>query len=224
MNLNNVGKYLIYALGELLLIIVGILIAVNINERQSIKSDNVLRCQYLEELTFSIVHDIKDVKENIGLFEERNPKIKELLEAIEKKKLLEVDSIYDKINTLNMYVYFVQQSKSKIEELKYSNVNLIANRQLKNRILLYQESKVMPLLKQENRFFKIHDKVQDYFDSKFHEIDLKELQNDKHFILVTAQKYNVSEGMKAIYVHLLEELNELKELIDLELSDKCDLE
>lgn len=193
-NLNNIGKYFIYALGEILLIIIGILIAVNINERQTSKKDNILRCQYLEELKFSIIHDIEDVEENIDLFEKRNPKIKELLEAIENHNLLEIDSTLDKINILGQYVYFVQQSKSKIEELKYSNVNLITNRSLKNRILLYQESKVMPLLRQEKRFFKIHEKVEDYFDSKFNRIDFKELQDDKHFISVATQNMMLAMG------------------------------
>ncbi len=221
-NLGRIGRYLIYALGEILLIIIGILIAVNINERQTNKKNNILRCQYLEELSFSIVHDMKDVEENIDLFEERNNKIKKLLDAIKNNYLLELDSISDKINTLNGYVYFVQQSKSKIEELKYSNINLITNRSLKNKILFYQESKVMPLLRQEKRFFNIHEKVQNYFDNKFYNVDLKELEKDRQFFSIASQKYDVSEGMKSNYEFLLKDLNELKELISLELMTKCD--
>lgn len=114
-NLNKIGKYLLYAIGEILLIIIGILIAVSINERQTTKKENILRCQYLEELNFAINLDVEDAKENIGIFEERNPKIKELIVAIENQNLSEVDSIYDKINTLQRYVYFVQQSKPKIK-------------------------------------------------------------------------------------------------------------
>lgn len=220
-NLSDIRKYFIYALGEILLIIIGILIAVSINEWQNLKKDNILRCQYLEELRFSIAQDIEDVKGNIGLFEKRNPKIKEVLEAIDQQKLSEVDSVFDKIDALKRYVFFVQQSKSKIEELKYSSVNLITNRSLKNRILLYQESKVMPLLRIEKRFFKVHDKVDDYFDSKFNEIDLKELQDDKHFILVASQKLKVSQVMKKNYEFLLHELNEIEALISQELNEKC---
>jgi len=79
----------------------------------------------------------------------------------------------------------------------------------------------MPLLRLEERFFKIHEKVENYFDDNFYDIDLKELHNDKHFISVAAQKYNISEGMKRNYKNLLTELVELKKLINLETTNKC---
>ena len=119
------------------------------------------------------------------------------------------------------YVYFVQQSKSNIEELKYSNVNLIDNRNLKNEVLLYEQSKVMPLLRNENLFFRNHDKVVEYFESKLSKVDLEELQTDEHFIYVASQKLHSSESMKSNYEHFLNDLNDLKALIDIELNNKC---
>lgn len=119
------------------------------------------------------------------------------------------------------YVYFVQQSKSNIEELKYSNVNLIESRTLKNEVLLYQESKIMPLLRNEKLFFRKHDKVVEYFESKLSKVDLVDLQTDEHFIYIASQKLHSSESIKSNYEYFLKDLNELRVLINNELSDKC---
>jgi hypothetical protein len=63
--------------------------------------------------------------------------------------------------------------------------------------------------------------VDHYFDSKFNELDLRELQDDKHFILVASQKLKVSQVMKKNYEFLLNELNEIDALISRELNEKC---
>lgn len=220
-NVPKIGKYLLYAVGEIGLIIIGILIAVNVNERQTEKQNQILRCHYLKELKFAIVHDIKDVEINLDAFKIWNPKIKELLIALDQQDLANLDSIDDKVNTLDDYVTFLQQSKSKIEELKYAPVNLIQNRALKHKLLIYQDTKISFLLEQQRRFNQHNEKVEDYFLQKKNFTSL-ELEKDEYFYQLTHMKHEKHEVMKAHYEGLLQELLELMELIETELGNSCE--
>ena len=103
---NKLGKYLIYALGEIVLVVIGILLAISINERVQNSKDNRLRCQYLNELKFVFDYDIKDVEENIHAFEVWNPKMGKLIVAHQENNITQLDSIKDKINTVKEYIFF----------------------------------------------------------------------------------------------------------------------
>lgn len=47
---NKLSKYLIYALGEIILIIIGIHIALTINQKNADKNNNKIRDQYIIQL------------------------------------------------------------------------------------------------------------------------------------------------------------------------------
>jgi hypothetical protein len=221
------SKYMIYAIGEIFLVVIGILLAIYINERLTENKTNKLRCVYLDELKFTFEYDIKDVEENIAAFEKWNPKLEELLSALENKNLNDMDSVIDKMNAASKYIYFNQRSKSKLEELKYSNTNLIKNRNLKNRILLYQDSEVSALLNAEKRYNLIDQELRQYFSMNLiqniiqNEIKSEELESNKQFFSIIYQKYNANAGMKTNYKKLLKEQYEISEMIESEINENC---
>ena len=51
---NRFGKYLAYAIGEIVLVVIGILLAVYINERITELKNNEVRNVYLDELKYTI--------------------------------------------------------------------------------------------------------------------------------------------------------------------------
>lgn len=218
----SILKYFAYAIGEIALIIIGILFAVNIGERITNKKNDTLRCQYLEELKFTFEYDIKDVEENITAFNKWNPKLKELLIAIQNKNLTKLDSVGDKIHTAREFIFFGQRSKTKIEELKYSNINLIEDRDLKNKILLYQDNEVMFLRNIERRYNLVDEERRQYFSKNiFRDFKLDQLENDKQFFSIILQKYNANKGMERNYKNLLKEQYEIEKLINSELEKVC---
>lgn len=219
-NMDKIGKYLLYAFGEIILIILGILIAVNINEWQSNKKDNVLRCHYIDELQFAINHDIEDVESNISAYNDRIPEIKIFIDAASEKRLSQLDSLTEIVNTIGEYVFFVQQSKSKLEELKYAKINLILNRDLKNKLMYYQDSEVAFILDQEFRMNKIDDEIDKYFISNNGFLNIKDLEADVYFQSLALQKLNFSRGMLKSYQRLNKELLEIQEMIKIE-QEKC---
>ena len=152
MSENKIGKYFKYAIGEIILVVIGILLAVYINEQITENRNNIVRCKYLEELKFTLEYDIEDIEENISGLEKWNPKLEKLISAIQNRQLADLDSLKDKIGTAAQFIFFVQRSKSKIEELKYSNIDLLTDRSLKNKILLYQDNEISSLREIERRY------------------------------------------------------------------------
>jgi len=229
MDKQKIGKYFIYALGEILLIIIGILIAVKINDSVQSKQDSKLRCIYLNELLYTFDYDIKDVNENISAFEKWNPRIYEVLDTLHRKGNLEsIDSLYHKLGTAREFIFFGQRSKSKIEELKYSTINLIENRELKNKILLYQDDNIMFLRNIEVRYDQIGEDIRKYYSKHFRghsaaakPLNLKALGNDNLYFSLLSQKLGMNNNLMGHYQRLNEVQMDIRKLIIEEIEKKC---
>ncbi|NND07460.1 MAG: hypothetical protein HKN87_13870 [Saprospiraceae bacterium] len=61
---NKFSKYLIYALGEILLVVIGILIALQINNWNQIKNDKIMIGDYLFEIIEDLNNDIESYQHN----------------------------------------------------------------------------------------------------------------------------------------------------------------
>lgn len=227
----TLGKYFLYAIGEILLITIGVLIAVKINQSQENKRHVQLRCQYLEELNYTFDFDIKDIEENVsGLDSYWIPQIKEVLNAIEKKELAKLDSLEIKLNIISKFLWFGQRSKTKMEELKFSPVDLIGNRELKNKILLYQDEQIMFLKVIEKKYDALNEQIRKYYAENFVGYayynnvvpnDLVALEKDKLFFSLTYQKLIFSDWLNSTYKKILEEQYEIKKLIENEIEKNC---
>jgi sensor domain CHASE-containing protein len=58
---NKFSKYLLYAVGEIVLVIIGILIALAINQKNTDKNNNELRDLYLIQLNEEINENLKTI-------------------------------------------------------------------------------------------------------------------------------------------------------------------
>jgi len=61
---NKFSKYLLYAIGEIVLVTLGILIALTINQNNKDKNNNKLLDLYIIQLNDEIIHNIKNLNEN----------------------------------------------------------------------------------------------------------------------------------------------------------------
>ena len=230
MSENKIGKYFKYAIGEIILVVIGILLAVYINEQITENRNNIVRCKYLEELKFTLEYDIEDIEENISGLEKWNPKLEKLISAIQNRQLADLDSLKDKIGTAAQFIFFVQRSKSKIEELKYSNIDLLTDRSLKNKILLYQDNEISSLREIERRYNLIDEALRQYFQKNIgndigiyigNDVYLKQLESDRQFLSVVSQKHFMNEWLKNMYKIILNEQFEIKKLLESELEKSC---
>lgn len=130
------GKYFKYAFGEIILVVIGILIALSINNWNENRKNKLTELEYYCEL----LADFELDRQNIAvLYEESEHKIE-----ISKKLLLELNNKNkDKSYLLNNYLQglrtnaFVPSKVTMTDIVSSGKLNLITNDSLKNDLLRY---------------------------------------------------------------------------------------
>lgn len=88
MGKNKVAKYLAYAVGEIILVVIGILIAVAINDRQKDKADKVELDRILERIAFDLEKDIVEIDTVLKILEESERIMNNMLSTSNYKDLI----------------------------------------------------------------------------------------------------------------------------------------
>jgi len=95
---NRFSKYLLYAIGEIILVIVGILLALQINNWNENRVSQARIDSRLINLTQDLEADIAEVQSNIKKAEKRIVITKSILQAIDRRSTLsEVDRIFPEL-------------------------------------------------------------------------------------------------------------------------------
>ena len=136
---NNFGKYLTYAIGEIVLVVIGILIALGVNNWNQEKDNIEYEITILKEISNSLSQEIKQIESQYGYLEKLQKSVVKL--ALYK---INTDSPQDSLN-----YYFNEVLKSGIaanfnygpyETLKSSGLNKISNDQIRKSIAeLYEK-------------------------------------------------------------------------------------
>jgi len=137
--LNNGGasKYLLYAIGEIDLVVIGILIALQINNWNEGRKDVQREIKMLTDLQNDIIYNIKNINEGIATLQEGAVHSQNILIGFEKQKVYDSTMIKD----FGFYDYFWDPDfrYASFENLKKEGVNLISNDSLRNEIIeLYE--------------------------------------------------------------------------------------
>lgn len=137
---NNVSKYLRYAIGEIVLVVIGILIALainNWNENRKLHNQEII---YLNNLKNDInaqitLLDIYIDFENI-IIDQTNDIIKhyELNNGFKN-----MDSIFPKLHDLTIRWTFSNANTTLLQMLNSNQINIIQNRQLKEELIKYNQ-------------------------------------------------------------------------------------
>ena len=129
------SKYLIYAVGEIILVVIGILIALQVNNWNEQQKVNHLERNYLERISQDLVSDslylIRRIKESTALIKSGKDFP---LKAYKTQKSF--DEYMNLINSLSWNSEHFVVQKSTFDELNNSgNFNILSNPKLKNTIL-----------------------------------------------------------------------------------------
>jgi hypothetical protein len=131
---NKVSKYILYALGEILLVVIGILIALQVNNWNEDRKDRFREQKILE----SIYDDINTDKKNIRSMmenERRNIGLNHQLISILKDPSSEYENSMDSLfGQINRYSVFYPQ-RIGYESLKSAGLDILKNDNLKAAIV-----------------------------------------------------------------------------------------
>lgn len=134
---NRFSKYLMYAIGEIILVVIGILIALQINTWNTQRVDNRKEQEYLHNL----IEDIKVQQELVGNQIVHEKKMKSQVE----KALVHLNSELINADTLNTYLSDITRKSFVVndptfQDLKSSgNILLIKNTTLRKNILSFYQ-------------------------------------------------------------------------------------
>jgi hypothetical protein len=132
---NRVSKYLLYAVGEIVLVVIGILIALQINNWNEGRKERVREVEFLKGLKTDLLADkvsLEDVIEN------RAAKIEgsiALLGNVELDTYAQVFSADSMITTVHGWVEYVPQTNTFDELVSSGNLSIIKNDSIKSSLL-----------------------------------------------------------------------------------------
>ena len=130
---NKTGKYFKYAIGEIVLVVIGILIALGINNWNNEQKDNQAEVKYLSQIKKSLKENDLILKERIE-FDKRLLKLgDQLYNHIKTQKKLN-DSI-KQILVVLQYDQMVSFNMAAFENLKNDGLSFISNDDLKFEII-----------------------------------------------------------------------------------------
>ena len=90
---NKTGKYLKYAIGEIILVVIGILIALSINNWNNTKKDRLLESDYLKRLSSEIKDETEYYKRLASSFTNRHEGVVRMIERWKSEEIIITDSI-----------------------------------------------------------------------------------------------------------------------------------
>jgi hypothetical protein len=131
---NNFSKYLLYAIGEIILVVIGILIALQINTWNEERKDRIKEQEVLLDLVENLEINKKILEDNI-----------EQLKLFDKSSEIILNSIYNKLpyqDSLKFHFHLARipkinifLSNTGIESYKATGLNIVTNKELKKQIL-----------------------------------------------------------------------------------------
>jgi hypothetical protein len=196
---NRFTRYLLYAVGEIFLVVVGILIALQINNWNELRKQETFEHEILLAFQKGLERDLADIKINIAQHQRGLAAGDSILAAIESQRQINLDTLSLWFSDFTIYTRFVY-STSAFETLKSKGVNIIRNDSLREMIIDVYDSQYNFFLDAEQTHMVLLEKgFQDLYPTRFKEsyyfdlsrpgfpghlepMDFESLKNDQEFL------------------------------------------
>ena len=131
LNENKMGKYFKYAVGEIILVVIGILIALQINTWNEQRKQNILENEYYCRLLEDVVLDKEQVNEIITKVDDRLKSANNALRLLNEKESLKTAIAKELAFSINAIISDFTPNKSAFEDLKSgANLNIIKDKSI----------------------------------------------------------------------------------------------
>jgi hypothetical protein len=137
MEKNKTGKYFKYAIGEIVLVMIGILLALQVNTWNEQRKNNKQEILILKSFNNIIESDLIEFEKHLNRYTESSNSINYLIDHIEQD-LPFIDSLNIHFGNLSVS-YQLKVNTSVFENLKSKGFDLISNEVLKNEIISFYD-------------------------------------------------------------------------------------
>ena len=214
---NKFSKYLIYAMGEILLVMIGILLAFQVNSWNDQRKRDLLEIDILKELKQNLMVDIVDIDENISQHEQ-SLKSSQIISSVIENDLPNNDSLNNHFSNIILVPMFLP-TKTAYENLKLTGTKILDNDSLRLAIIELYERKYaflkdvvdgerVKMVNDLNGFYRNEFSSIDFF-GKSYPVNFEELiKNQVYSNYVNYQK-TISKFILVRYENTKEETNHL---------------
>jgi len=226
---NKTGKYFKYAIGEIVLVVIGILIALSINNWNDERKNDIKEYNLLTEMLGNLKTDSIDMTGNVA----RNTRVLKSAEAIQNQLENRIpwnDTMAKHYSSLNTYISKIAIVRSSYENLKSVGFEIIKNDSLRGKIHeLYaqqypfverMESEHAEAMKYSVLLPQLTSKVKSVGNRKSKPLDLNALMNDNSFKETIILYINAQKGFIGLYQILQQLQFELIQMIEQEIIIK----
>ena len=141
---NKFRKYLLYAIGEIVLVVIGILIALQINNWNEYQKERKSERLLLSEIRDNLKYDLNDFESNITTLQNKSISSKMMLKALENN-IPYHDSLGYYFSYLNAYPHFSSKTNG-YKLLQSKGLEIVINNNLRNKITDLYEDRYQYLL------------------------------------------------------------------------------
>ncbi|WP_445384911.1 DUF6090 family protein [Robiginitalea sp. IMCC44478] len=135
---NKFSKYLLYAIGEIVLVVIGILIALQLNNWNDTLKERSVEIKILQEILSNLEHDLVEIRSDIGLMDSVNKASEDIIQFMKTDSVPSEKFYYD-VAKLRVNPHF-DPNKSGYNLLVSKGVEIILNDSLRGSLSLLYES------------------------------------------------------------------------------------
>ena len=179
---NKYSKYLLYAIGEIVLVVIGILIALSVNNWNEIKKIKKIEISTLKELRSDLKQNRIEIKSHISALENCVKSNKVILLSMENK-FPYIDSLDFHFSRLYPFIAFAPV-RTTFDNLSQNGIKLISNDSLRNQISKLYENDFESFRVFESTYFVEH--YSNYLKPMF----MKEFETFEVYHSVKPKKYD----------------------------------
>ena len=229
---NKLSKYLIYAIGEIVLVVIGILIALSINNSNEDRKLKTVEINILKGIKQNILMDTIDLNHNTRRHKEMNQRDSILLLHIYDKKPLD-SLIEEKLMDLKYSNISLMLHSSYFNEVKSKGLSIISNKTLRDSIARLYEFKYayLTLIENESKQYDYlslyEDLIVDYIyldrelgSFKIGEKHFQSILNDELFLTKLINAYEKRGFLDELYKTTNRSILNILDQIDVELATR----
>jgi Family of unknown function (DUF6090) len=137
---NNIAKYLRYAIGEIVLVVIGILIALQVNNWNENQKQKKRETIYLQNLSIDLKKQVQLQNRYIDFENIIIEDCKDIIAHYEQNNgFKKMDSIFPKINDLSARITFTNANTTLLEMINSGEINIIDNESLKKELMEFNQ-------------------------------------------------------------------------------------
>jgi len=232
---NNTRSYILYAIGEILLVVIGILLALRINNWNEDSKKHVEEIKVLQNFDRDLQNDLEQLEIHIGFTSEKMLLIDSLFQLLNNPDQASLQKLMAYNLEIPFVDYFIENRGTYDEGVSSGKISFIKTDSLREQIFEYYR------FVQQSRTDAIQVKfVEDIllpqwgeiviptregmqhlgFESRLPPIDIEALSTNQKYVQLIAQKFGTNQVQIENWNRITKRATKLKRAVRLELS-KC---